>query len=256
MEPVGINIFARYIPVFLLVLLRTSVAVAFLPFFSSSVFPKMFRIGFVVALAVVLTPVVNFAIPARSEIAGVILRETVLGAALGFAGRLVFFGIDMAAELISLSMGLSTATLLNPEIGQTTELTTFYTMFSMLVFLAVDAHHSIIYIFVKSFEWLPPGGANIARLTPALTAMAGKMFVLALRLSAPVVIAMFAINILLGFIYKAAPQMNVFFIGYPVYIFVGFMLLFIGLPAFVGVMGASFDSVKGDMIRILAAARG
>ncbi|MDA8085319.1 MAG: flagellar biosynthetic protein FliR [Nitrospiraceae bacterium] len=256
METAGINIFARYIPVFLLVLLRTGVAVAFLPFFSSTVFPRQFRIGFAVALAIVITPVVNFAIPARSEIAGVIFREVVFGAALGFAGRLVFFGIDMAAQVISLSMGLSTATLLNPEIGQSTELTTFYTIFSMLVFLVANAHLSVIYVFVKSFEWLPPGGANIARLSPALTALAGRMFVLALKLSAPIVIAMLALNMLLGFLYKAAPQMNVFFIGYPLYIFVGFMLLLIGLPAFIGVMGNSFDSIKFDMLRVIGSARG
>lgn len=256
METLGMNIAAHYLPIFLLVLLRAGLAVAFLPFFSSSMFPGLFRIGFAVALAAVITPVVNFPIPARSEIAAVVLRETVLGAALGFAGRLVFFGIDMAAQVINTSMGLSMATMFNPEMGQTAELSTLYTMLSMVVFLAADAHHVLIYIFVKSFEWLPPGGADIARLAPAVIAMGGRMFVLALRLSAPVVIAMLAVNLLLGFMYKAAPLLNVFFIGYPVYIILGFVMLLLGLPAFMEVMRSSFGSMKGDMLRVLSAAKG
>lgn len=250
------NILAGYIPVFLLVLLRTSVAVAFLPFFSSAVFPKRFRIGLAAALALVITPVVNFPIPGKSEIAGVVFREIFFGAALGFAGRLVFFGIDMASQIISVSMGISMATMFNPEIGQATELTTFYTLFSMLLFLAMDAHHALIYVFVKSFAWVPPGAADVARLAPAVTAMAGKMFVLALRLSAPIVIAMFAVNLLLGFMYKAAPQMNIFYIGFPVYLVLGFVLLMIGLPAFMSLMGSSFESIKYDMLRIMGMARG
>ncbi|MDA8387466.1 MAG: flagellar biosynthetic protein FliR [Nitrospiraceae bacterium] len=256
METTGINMATHYLPVFLLVLLRTGFAVAFLPFFSSKMFPGLFRIGFAVALAAVITPVVNFPIPPGSEVAGVILHETALGAALGFAGRMVFFGIDMAAELMNVSMGLSMATIFNPEMGQSAELSNLYAMLSMIVFLAVDGHHALIYIFVKSFEWLPPGGADIARMAPAVVAMGGKMFVLALRLSAPVVIAMLAVNMLLGFLYKAAPLLNVFFIGYPVYIMLGFVLLILGLPAFMQVMRNSFGSMQHDMLRVISAAKG
>ena len=256
METIIMNITAHYLPVFLLVLLRTGLAVAFLPFFSSKMFLGYFKIGFAVALAAVITPVVNFPLPPRPEIAVAVIREVVLGAALGFAGQLVFFGIEMAAQLINMSMGLSLATVFDPQMGETTELSTFFTMLSMLLFLAVNAHHEVIYIFVKSFEWLPPGGAHIAKVATAVIAMGEKMFVLAVRLSAPIVIAMLAVNLLLGFLYKAAPLLNVFFIGYPVYIMLGFVLILLGLPAFMEVTKSSFGSMSSDMIKVLSAAKG
>ncbi len=252
----AMNIFAAYLPVFLIVLLRTGTAVAFLPFFSSTIFPLRIRVFFAVALAMVLTPVVSFPIPARPEIAGVIIREVVFGMAIGFAFRLVFFAVEMAAQIMSVSMGLSMATVLNPEIGQVTELTTLYTMIAMLVFLAVNGHHELIYAFVKSFEWAPPGKVSISRMTPAVLGMAGRMFVIALKLAAPVVIAGLTVNLVLGFVQKAAPQMNIFFMAYPLYMIVGFVLLILGLPVFMNVIGSYLDGARDNMFRIISLAKG
>lgn len=250
------NIFASYLPVFLLVLLRTGTAIAFLPFFSSTLFPLRIRIVFAVVLALVLTPVVNFPMPSRPEIAGVIIREAIFGMAIGFCFRLVFFAVEMAAQIMSVSMGLSMATILNPELGQATELTTLYSMLAMLFFLSVNGHYELIYAFVRSFEWAPPGNVSISRLAPAVLGMAGKMFVISLKLAAPIIIAGLAVNLLLGFMQKAAPQMNIFFVAYPLYMIVGFVLLILGLPVFMNVIGSYFDGARSDVFRIISLAKG
>ncbi|MDA8090855.1 MAG: flagellar biosynthetic protein FliR [Nitrospiraceae bacterium] len=256
MHAANMNIFASYLPVFLLVLLRTSTAVAFMPFFSSTLFPLRIRVAFAVTLALVLTPVVSFPIPARPEIAGVIIREVFLGMAIGFCFRLVFFAVEMAGQIMSMAMGLSMATILNPEMGQATELTTLYSMIAMLFFLIVDGHHELIFAFVRSFEWAPPGKVSISHLAPAVLAMSGKMFVISLKLAAPVLIAGLTINLLLGFLQKAAPQMNIFFVSYPLYMLVGFVLLILGLPVFMNVIGSYLDGARSDVFRIISLAKG
>ena len=256
MRQANMNIFASYIPVFLIVLLRTASAVTFLPFFNTAFFPKRIRIVFAVSLAMVLTPVVNITVPGRPEIVEVIFREIVLGMSMGFCFRLVFFAVEMAAQIISTSMGLSMATVLNPEIGQATELTTLYSMIAVLIFLSMDGHHVLIYALVKSFQWAPPGHVSISRLAPAVVQMAGKMFVISLKLAAPIIIAGLTVNLLLGFLQKAAPQMNIFFVGYPLYIVVGFVLLMLGMPIFMNVLGVYLDGAKNDVIRIISLAKG
>ena len=97
---------------------------------------------------------------------------------------------------------------------------------------------------------------NMKDLIPEVISVSGKIFLIALKISAPVVIAMLISSLLLGFIYKAAPQMNIFFIGYPVYIFVGFIVILIGIPVFTHVIGGYLNGIKDEMIRIIAIARG
>jgi flagellar biosynthetic protein FliR len=126
----------------------------------------------------------------------------------------------------------------------------------MLVFFAIDGHHDLIYVFVRSYEWLPGGQINIANLFATLVSITSKMFVIALKLSAPVVLGMVISNILLGFIYKVAPQINVFFVGYPVFMFVGFIILFFGITVFVNGIGGYFGTMKGELIRVIEAAKG
>jgi flagellar biosynthesis protein FliR len=75
--------------------------------------------------------------------------------------------------------------------------------------------------------------------------------VIALKLSAPIVIIMLIVNIILGFIYKAVPQMNIFFVGQPVYIFIGFLTMLISLPVFVYLMQGYFGSMKDDIGRVI-----
>jgi len=129
-------------------------------------------------------------------------------------------------------------------------------MAAMLIFLSMDAHHDLIYVFVKSYEWLPGGQISVKDLLPEIVSVSGKMFLIALKISAPVVIAMLISHLLLGFIYKAAPQMNIFFIGYPVYIFVGFVVILMGIPVLTQVIGGYMNGIKDEMVRIIAIARG
>lgn len=249
------DIFAKYIPNFLLILLRAGVVVSLLPFLGSRNVPARFKIGFVVAIAFILTPVVEFKI-SQTEMPILVLREVMLGITFAFIARSIFFAVDMAGQMMSSVMGLSIATVFNPELGQSTEVAQMYGVIAMLIFLAMDIHHDLVYVFVKSYEWLPSGHIDIKNLAVYMISLGGKMFIIALKISAPVVIAMVISNLLLGFISKAAPQMNIFFVGYPVYIFVGFIVMLFSISVFMPVIGMYFNIIKDEMVRVIVIARG
>jgi flagellar biosynthetic protein FliR len=252
------DIFEKYIYNFLFILLRAGIVVSLLPFFGSKNFPAQFKIGFIIAIALILTPIVELNI-SQTGIPLTVMHEVVVGITLGLTARFIFFAVEMAGQVASNAMGLSIATVFNPDFGQSTEIARLYGMMAMLIFLAMDAHHDLIYVFVKSYEWLPGEHINIITIQNLVTevvSVSGKIFLIALKISAPVVIAMLISHLLLGFIYKAAPQMNIFFIGYPVYIFVGFIVILIGIPVFTHVIGGYLNGIKDEMIRIIAIARG
>jgi flagellar biosynthetic protein FliR len=156
---------------------------------------------------------------------------------------------------MSNTTGLSMATIINPEIGQSTEVSQLFSIIAALLFFAVDAHHDLIMIFVKSFEWVPAGTINVQGMTAAAVSFASRIFVIALKVSSPVIIIMLITNVLLGFVSKAAPQMNVFFVGYPLYLFLGFLTMLVSLPVFTYVFGGWFKGIPEEIGRMMVMMR-
>lgn len=250
MEPL-----AKYIPNFLFILLRTGIVLSMLPFLSSKSFPAPFRIGLAVAVAFILTPIIDVSVP-KNNIPIVIIHEVMFAMIFGFASRFVFYAVDMAGQVMSNATGLSMATIINPEIGTSTDLSQLFSIIATLLFFAVDAHHDLIMIFVKSFEWVPLGTVSTAGMMTAAVSLTTRIFVIALKISAPVLIIMLITNILLGFVAKVAPQMNVFFVGYPLYLFLGFMTMVISLPVFAYTMGGYFKGIPEEIGRVMLLMKG
>jgi flagellar biosynthetic protein FliR len=247
--------YQKLIPNFLLILLRAGIVLNLLPFLGSTSFPAQFRIGIAVAVSLILTPVVHFTV-AASDMPVVVVREIMFGMVFGLAARFVFFAVEMGGQVMSNATGLSMATVFNPEIGQSTELSRLYSIIATLLFFATDAHLDLIAVFVKSYEWVPAGTAFLPGMTEAAVLFTGRVFVIALKLSAPVVIIMLITNLLLGFLAKAAPQMNVFFVGHPLYLFLGFLTMLVSLPVLVYVLAGFFKTLPEEMGRVLVLMKG
>ena len=247
--------YAHYVPNFFFILLRAGIVLNMLPFISSTGLPHQFRIGLAVAIALILTPVVEFHV-ANSAIPIVAFREILFGMIFGLAARFVFFAVDMAGHVMSNVTGLSMAAIINPEIGQSTVVSQLFSIIATLLFFAVDAHHDLIAIFVKSYELVPGGAVNLQGSTTAAISFTASIFVIALKIRAPVVIIMLITNILLGFVSKAAPQMNVFFVGYPLYLFLGFLTMLVSLPVFAFVMGGYFKNIPAEIGRVMLMMKG
>lgn len=251
----NMDILAGYLPRFLLVLLRAGIFVSLLPFLGSKNFPAQFKIGFVISIALILTPVVEIEIT-KTPIPILVIREIMLGIILGASVRFVFFAVDMAGQIMSNAMGLSIATVFNPEIGQSTEIARLYGIITMLILLSVNAHHELIYILVKSYDWVPVGQVDVRGLILNFISTGGRIFIVALKISAPVAVSLVTANVLLGFIYKAAPQINIFFMSFPLYIALGLLVMLISIPVFAHVLTGFFGEVRDEMQKILAMAKG
>ncbi len=249
------DIFSGYIINFLFILLRAGIFVSVLPVIGSKQLPAQFRIGFAVFIALLLTPLVKIGFN-ENNVLILILKELLIGVSLGLAVRFVFMAVNMAGTFISYAMGLSIARVFNPEIGQDTLISEAYGIMTMLLFLAMDAHHDLIYVFVKSFELLPAGQLSVEPLLPQIVSMGSGFFILALKLGAPVMVGLLIVNLLTGFLYKAAPQMNIFFIAMPLNILLGILLIMLSIPVFEHVLDISFSDLREDMARLIMAAKG
>ena len=149
-------VLAKYFSNFLILLIRLGVILFLLPFWSGKQFPRLFKIGFILAMAYVLAPVIPMEIR-NQEIPIIILQELLLGATLGFAVKFIFMAVEFAGTLISDAMGISIASVFNPEMGRSTEISTILGLMAMLLFLVLDLHHDLIAMIVKSYEVLPVG---------------------------------------------------------------------------------------------------
>ncbi len=244
-----------YLPNFLFILLRVSVFISFLPVIGGNQSPAQFRIGLAVFISLLMTPVVQFEI-AENHIPMMVVKEIFIAMALGLTVRFLFLAVNMGGAFISQTIGMSIATTFNPEMGQSTQISEIYGTLALLYFLILDVHHDLIIVFVKSFELLPAGDANIMAVVPKMLAMGGKLFALAIKISAPVVVGALITYLLSGFLYKAAPQLNIFFIVMPLNIFLGFILMIMTIPVFEYILGVQFADVTNEMVRIISLAKG
>ncbi|MEC4684739.1 MAG: flagellar biosynthetic protein FliR [Nitrospirota bacterium] len=273
----GTEILTNDITTFLLVLLRLGIVMTFLPFFGSKNLPPHFRIGLIIALSLLLTPIVQTVIQpgenlqpslehfigdeadmknqknlwAEADIPLMVIKETIFSFVLALTVRFIFYAVDTAGQIIATTMGLSMATVFNPEIGQSTEIARLYGIVAFLLFLSLDAHHYFIYAFIKSFEHVAVGGADIKSMVSAGIALSSRIFTLAIKLSAPVIAVVMITNILLGMLSKLIPQFNIFFVGYPIYITLGYIVMLLGLPLMIYLLSGYFIGIKGDLTGII-----
>lgn len=204
----------------------------FAPVFGHTVVPFRVRLVLAVSVAWFVTP--HLSATGLSVDLGLglaLLREVVIGVALGFAAQLVFTGFALMAEMASIQGGLGAASVLDPANGaNSVVLTSLVGAFALFVFLSAEAHHDLLRAAWLSFEHLPPGGSE--NLVPGFAGMAGLgrgIFDLAVRLAAPFTAVMLVMNLGVGILGRAIPQLNLMSIQLPAQ--VGITLLLIALGA-------------------------
>lgn len=219
----------------LLPLARILSLVAISPVFSHESVPARVKIGLGVLLSVIVAPT----LPAIGgfdplSLSGVMLivEQIVVGLAMGFAMRIVFAAVELAGEVSGMTMGLGFATFFDPTTqGESMSLNQLLSLLTTLVFLAIDGHLILLATLVRSFHDMPLDGAQHA---PAafwrIAQWGGHVFAAGVQLSLPIVAALLITNIALGILTRAAPQLNLFGIGFPLTLTVGMVVLVLVLP--------------------------
>jgi flagellar biosynthetic protein FliR len=214
---------------FFWVFIRVSVLLFLLPLFGGRGMPPLWKVGLSALLALILTPVVpapQFLPETIPDVVAGILSELMLGVCLGFGARMFIASVQLAGQFMGFQMGFSMARAIDPQDGaQSTSLSQFLYIFMMLIFLAMDGHHLFIAALVKSFHLVPPCTfAPKEPLAHLLIQTGAQMFLIALKISAPILIALFLTNLCLGIVARTVPQTNILMIGFPLNISVGLIL--------------------------------
>lgn len=212
-------------------LARVGGLVTFAPFWSHQAASPKIRVILAAVISLILTPVVLPQIePPPSEIyqlTVVLLGELLIGMVLGFVGRVVFSGFELAAYLVASQMGFSLAGVIDPSTkAQTTAFGTIAQMLGLLVLLAANGHHWFLAATVKSFINTAPGNFSMsAELLDILLRMSADALVVGVTLAAPAIIVLLAVEFALEFFGRMAPQFQVFILGFPLKIGVGLWLI-------------------------------
>ena len=228
----------EFFPAFLLILVRVTAFLVTLPLFSYRTIPAMYKIG----LAFFLAWLMFFSIdPPVMEIDYfyfmLIFKEVIVGLTVGLIAMVLMYAIQVAGGFIDIKMGFMMANVVDPQTGAQTPLMGGYLYtFALLFLLAIDAHHLLLDGVYYSYQFIPLdqliipfGNENI--LMHVVTTF-NTMFIIAFQMSMPIVGCLFLVDVALGMIARAVPQVNVFVIGFPIKIFVGFILLVLVMPAF------------------------
>ena len=210
---------------------RLTTFIAASPLWGHGSVPRQLKIGLALLLAVVLAPSLP-PLPAVPLISwtslGIVIEQMLIGMAMGLCMRVTFAVVQAAGELIGLQMGLGFASFFAPDTGTNTMiLSRLLYMFSLLIFLALDGHLIELEILATSFTTLPIGQALDATAWQTLVRYAGSILASGLLLSLPVVAALLIVNLSMGILNRAAPQLTVFSIGFPVTMGVGVVLLMV-----------------------------
>lgn len=249
------------IEAFILVLIRVGAIILMIPVFGDAVVPSMVKWSLSLLIALILFPLVRPGIgplgdlglfPLALRIAG----ELLIGISIGFTARFIFAGIQMAGELLGFQMGFSIASVIDPTSNvQVSVVAEFQYMLSLLLFLGVDAHHIIISAISESYQVISPLNVHYSgELLQVIIRLSQEVFMIAVKISAPIMAVLLFTNVALGVVARTVPQINIFIVSFPLQISVG--LLFIGLtaPVFAQLVQRLFFGLAGKiglLLRIL-----
>ncbi len=229
------------------------------PVFGNNAVPRRIKLMVGLAITLGLLPVMPSAPPeAIDSWAGILIlfQQTLIGIAMGLVLRVVFAALDLMGEIISLQMGLSFATFFDPVAGgQTAVVGEFLTLLATLVFLSLNGHLLMIDALARSFEWLPVSATLPHKGGWLILARFGaSIFASGLLMALPIVTALLITNIALGVLTRAAPQLNLFAIGFPITLTVGFGVLLLALSHLAPLLQYFYDAgftTLADLLRAL-----
>lgn len=209
--------------------------VATAPLFGNISIPARVKLALGILLALIVAPAIA-PLPAIDpmSLSGmlILMQQMVIGLAMGMAMRIVFAAVEMAGEIVGMTMGLGFATFYDPQSkGHSSAISQFLSLLMLMLYLALDFHLMLLTTLIDSFSTMPiaAGGFGTSGFQQ-LAVWGGRIFSAGVQLSLPIVAALLINNISLGILTRAAPQLNIFGIGFPVGIAIGFIMIALTLP--------------------------
>lgn len=238
---------------FTLVLARIGGLFAAMPTFGGKVVPNRVKTPLILAMGLVIFPIIKtHGIVGGTDSISITLltfREVLVGLTLGLLSQVIFTAIEFCGQQIGMQMGLTMASMFDPTSqAQVPTMAVFQGALATLVYLSLDVHHFFIRAMVESYQVLPIGAWHTSPgLLKFIIESTAGVFVLALKLAAPVAVALLATSVALGIVARSFPAMNVFMVSMPLNIGIGFLILGLSLPVFVRVLAGTFGNLVVQM---------
>ena len=238
---------------FTLVLARVAGLFAAIPLFGAKMVPARVKTPLILLMALLIFPIVRpHAVPEAGDIislALLVIKETLVGLTLGMLSQFIFAAIEFCGQQVGMQMGLSMASMFDPgSQAQVPTMAVFQGALATLVYLALGVHHVFLRGMVESYQLVPIGAWHTSGgLLKFLLSTSSGIFILAIKLSAPVSVALLATGVALGIVARSFPSMNVFIVSMPLNIGAGLVILGLSLPVFVRVLQGAFGELSGQM---------
>jgi flagellar biosynthetic protein FliR len=248
----------QYLPNLLLIFCRITAFFIVAPVFSAKNVPNQFKIGLSFFITLIVFSTID---PSAMTINGVyvvaIMKEIVIGLLIGFVAYLFFTVVQISGSFIDMQMGFSMANIIDPMTGtQSPILGNLKFMLAVLLFITMGGDHYFIHAIIDSYRWVPLSNEAFAHIyngqvSEFLLLSFAKVFGLAFQMAAPMIAALFLIDVGLGILARTAPQFNIFVIGMPLKVLVGFILLTLLFPSFLNLFSELFTMMFNAMQKLL-----
>ncbi len=255
--PFPADLFLNGFDAFLLIFVRMTGLFIVAPIFGRRNIPTYLKIGFSFFTAIILVNTIQIPAPeayvSMLQVAFMAAKEFIVGITIGFIAYLAFTAIYVAGEIIDMQIGFGVVNIMDPISNIQVPITSnVYFILSMLVYLAVNGHHSLIKALFDSYTVVPLGTAVFnAAIADNLMAVFGTIFAVGFKIAAPVIAAILITDVALGTVSRMVPQLNVFVIGMPLKILVGIVILMVTIPMFLYLLEGLFQVVDTGTINYI-----
>lgn len=253
--------FYDQIDMFLLVFTRMIALLVVVPVFSDKSVPEIAKAG----LACLVAIIIMVASPPMSvdydaSIIGygfLVIKEIIVGLAIGFTIYIIFQIFFFVGQLISMSSGLSMSNMFDPTLGrQVPVLGSLYNYTASTIFLVTNGHHIIFKAIVHSYLIIPIGKSQIsASIIDQFITLLTNYFIISFKIAAPIMVTMFILDFALGILARTAPQMNMFVIGFPVKIMISLIMISITTILMSTAYMYVFDQIEINLLSVLQGMR-
>ena len=239
----------------LLIFLRATGMFLIMPVFSGTMIPATVRIAISAILAYLLAPIFgNFGgVPGHWFIVVMqVIHEVLTGLLMGFAVRFLLYALEMAGEIIAVQIGLSLSSNIDPVTrNQATPPHTMLLSLGTILFLVTGAYQFCLVAFARSFEIFPPSAIFEPQSINTVIASSGRIFLLAVQISAPLLAISFLVNMSFSVLGRAAPSLNVFMLSFPVQILAGLTVFSMTLGLTIQYILKDIQYLPESMLRFL-----
>ncbi|MCG7923717.1 MAG: flagellar biosynthetic protein FliR [Candidatus Thiodiazotropha lotti] len=241
-------------------MVRISAMLLAAPLFSSRQIPARLRLVLMMMIAFLVAPTLP-EMPSADVLSHsgliIMLQQLLIGIMMGFILQMVFGALVFGGQVIAYSMGLGFASMVDPANGvQVPVVSQFYLILATLLFLIFNGHLHAIELVADSFVTMPVAMDGISRNNLIdLVAWGSRLFAGGLIIALPIVGAMLMVNMGMGVVMRAAPQLNIFSVGFPITMLLGFALIWVSLPNAMSVFTDLQDEAFQHLMQTLRIAR-